>query len=279
MKQLIALLLLLCGLSAAPAALAIAPADATTQRLYEAILHREPDAGGLVFWRGESQRLANHAVADFAIAHVVAEALFSSAEYAASGRDDAAYVSDLYAAFLGRAPDAEGLAFWVARLQALPREALRAAFIASDEHRNFSARTYRLSLFPPMDFLVEAGRALNGAAPDEASFAAWAVVLAPSSLRTCTDVFYGDVPGWLVGLQALPSAQARAASDADFVVNLYAGLLQRDPDEAGFAYWTRELPRKGRAEMVAGLMASPEFQARLWRLATYTCPLPPPPGG
>lgn len=59
--------------------------------------------------------------------------LFNSAEYIARARTDAQFISDCYLAFLRRAPDAAGAAFWLAELVATSRANLLYAFSISIE--------------------------------------------------------------------------------------------------------------------------------------------------
>jgi hypothetical protein len=82
-------------------------------RLYYAELGRAPDAAGLSYW---TSRLIEGSVSlkDEAVA------LADSPEF--TGRygtlDDAGFVGQLYQNVLGRAGDAEGLAYWTATLAA-----------------------------------------------------------------------------------------------------------------------------------------------------------------
>jgi YD repeat-containing protein len=59
--------------------------------------------------------------------------LFESADYAARGRDNHWYVYDLYWAYLLRAPDSGGWAYWESQVPSLGREAVRRAFDESGE--------------------------------------------------------------------------------------------------------------------------------------------------
>jgi len=274
MKKLLVVLILLTGVFAGtPAFAAASPLDATIQRLYQAILHRDADAAGLDYWRGESQRLSSHAVSAFAASHLVAEGLFTSAEYTAQARDDEGYVRDLYAAYLDRDADTGGLEYWKGKLQTLPREALRAGFISTPEHRALASRSFNLSVYVPMDFLADMSRGLSGRAPDEATFAAWSTALRTQS---CTDLLARQVPALAVALEA---SSLRAGSDAAYVSSVYAGLLQREPDDAGLAFWVGWLPQGSRAQLLTGFLASREFQQRAWQLVPYACPVPPPAPG
>src|SRR5689334_20383260 len=93
-RALLATLALLVAASQAAAAVT----STEISRLYEAILERAPDDAGLAYWTHESERMAKLPASAFAISNVIAEAMFSSAEYAALRHDDSEYVADLYEA-------------------------------------------------------------------------------------------------------------------------------------------------------------------------------------
>ncbi len=77
--------------------------------LYFSILGRGPDAGGRAYWI--SQLKAGKPTAE------VVSSFFSSPEYFESvGGTNPLFVDALYAAILGRAPDADGKAYWVDQL-------------------------------------------------------------------------------------------------------------------------------------------------------------------
>lgn len=80
--------------------------------LYNAYLHRAPDAVGISYW---ASRLS-----DGMTLNDIAKSFFASAEAAAArdpGQSFTALVTSAYNDVLGRAPDAAGLSYWVAELQ------------------------------------------------------------------------------------------------------------------------------------------------------------------
>lgn len=60
----------------------------------------------------------------------------------------------------------------------------------------------------------------------------------------------------------LPSPYAATTGVEAKVTRWYAALLNRAPDEAGFAYWVDTYRRVGAEPVVAAFAASPEFQSR-----------------
>lgn len=84
---------------------------------YRLALSREGDAGGVSYWTDTLQRTN--------APDTLLTTLFASPEVfsARSGGTNAGYVTYLYGRVLGRAPDADGLAYWVGRLDAFPGQA------------------------------------------------------------------------------------------------------------------------------------------------------------
>jgi hypothetical protein len=86
--------------------------EAMLQRFYQGLLGRPADAGGLAFW----DNLLDSGDA----AGIVAGGILATPEYIAThtSMTDTQFVSSLYQGFLGRAPDAEGQAFYSGLLSA-----------------------------------------------------------------------------------------------------------------------------------------------------------------
>jgi len=78
-------------------------------RLYSVALNRTPDADGLNYW---TERLANRQVTGTQ----AAAGFFNSSEFINSNVSNDEYIIRLYRTFLGREPDAQGFAYWQARL-------------------------------------------------------------------------------------------------------------------------------------------------------------------
>ena len=103
-------------------------------RLYQICLERKPDAKGLTGWVNDlasGKNTAKQTVAGFVY----------SAEFTGKNYDATAYVTHLYNAFMGREPDAEGLANWVNALnaKALTRDQVFDSFAASAEFAKITA--------------------------------------------------------------------------------------------------------------------------------------------
>jgi hypothetical protein len=106
---------------------------------YRGVLGRLPDSSGFTYW-SQALRAAQCQGTGAVYAQVtnISFQFLNSAEYAGRARNNAAYVTDLYNAFMRRGPDLAGLQSWVGALNAgASRESARQNFQASAE---FAAR-------------------------------------------------------------------------------------------------------------------------------------------
>jgi hypothetical protein len=98
---------------------------------YEAYLGRAPDSGGLSYWVAQL-------TAGVSDESVIATILGSDEFYTTdSGGTADGFVTALYGALLGRAPDSGGLAYWESRLSSgMSRSAVAGALLSSTEYRS-----------------------------------------------------------------------------------------------------------------------------------------------
>jgi hypothetical protein len=92
--------------------------DAYLTDLYRTFFDREPDSGGLAFWRGQmGQGLPREAILNafmFSSEFTTFNATYFGGR---ATRPEIDLVMDMYRGLLGRLPDSGGLEFWVARMQ------------------------------------------------------------------------------------------------------------------------------------------------------------------
>jgi hypothetical protein len=114
--------------------------------LYREVLGRPGDPAGITYWAG---RLSGQ---PGLLATLTADFLASPERYTAAGGTDRAWVSAVYQAVLGRAPDSGGLATWTAAVAASGRTPVAFALLQSPESlkRRINA-TYLLMLQRPAD--------------------------------------------------------------------------------------------------------------------------------
>jgi len=221
------------------------PLGAFVIRFYTGILERTSDPTGLLEWE---QFLRTHC--DGAGFDTIARGFMDSVEFRTRPLSLAGLVTLLYRTFLGRPPDAGGLAVWVDLFR---RERLVVAvrgFIPSPEflgllpdRRHAAAVEMVVSRFYTQ---------LLGRAPDPGGLAAWVSFI----------VSTGDLESAAVGFLTSPEFEARALTFQDFVTILYRTFLGREPDAAGLDAWEASL-RAGLIEAVnLGFVPSREFQGQ-----------------
>jgi hypothetical protein len=139
--------------------------DAFVQQLYQNVLHRAGDQGGLAFW--DSDLAGGDSRGD------VANSFAQSAENRAATISTAGDVNDaealrLYQAALGRAPDAAGQQFWSQTLEngATPTQVAQ-GFVSSAEFQN------SIGTLAPSDFVNALYQNVLHRAGDQAGQAFW----------------------------------------------------------------------------------------------------------
>ena len=197
-------------------------------RLYATVLGREPDSEGLVFWHEHTQHGLSLAQ--------MAQGFLNSPEFTSrfGGLSNEALVLNLYREALGRAPDAQGMAFQLDALQhGLSRAQLFANFVASPE------AAQRFEVLHPHGVWVRDAEATQVAmaydavfdrAPDPTGMAFWTAKLASGEL---------DMRGMVAGIANSAEFQARHAgeTDAEYVASIYRSALEREPEAGGLKFW------------------------------------------
>src|SRR6185436_14333926 len=152
-------------------------ADSLVSHYYTSILRRPADAGGQAFWDAEAVRVSALGVNVNEVWFAMAQSFFFSAEYAALNRSNSGFVTDLYTTFFNRAPDAPGLAFWVANLdQGMPREVALAQFMFSAEFAVFTSAIYgNTAARAEVDAVMDFYRGLLARVPDSGGFNFWLI--------------------------------------------------------------------------------------------------------
>ncbi len=167
---------------------------AEVSKVYEAVLQRAPDAGGLA--------LFSNALSDGSLAPTgFADAIATSQEAQAN----VAPIVDLYT-ILGRAPDQAGLQLWVQQYEAgTPLSTIAGDFLASPEGKQVYGSPVAASAASDAAFVNTAYQEVLGRSADAGGFALWTGALQANALT----------PGAVLADIALsPEGQARDASAA-----------------------------------------------------------------
>jgi hypothetical protein len=163
-----------------------------------------------------------------------AAAMVHSADYYAS------IIRPTYERYLGREPDAAGLSYWVAQMQAgLTDERLEAGFVGSAEFYTHAGGTDSLWV----DFMYQD---LLGRAAESQGETYWVAQLAAGADRT--SVAYGFAA-------SLERERMRVQDD-------YFHYLGRQADTAGVDYWVTAFAHgTANEDVIAGFLASDEYFA------------------
>jgi hypothetical protein len=206
-----------------------------TMQQYRDFLGRAAEPGGLAYW---AARLGDGSMTRAAI---VAQFL-GSTEFEAM----AAPVTRLYLSYFLRIPDYGGLDFWITRFRGGESlESISSQFVASPE---FSARYGSLD---NAQFIDRVYRNVLGRAPDAGGEAFWT-----GKLATMTR---GQL---MLAFSESPEFRSLTANEV-LVTMLYAGMLRRAPEAAGFAHWVSYLDAgNSREALIQTFLESPEYRNR-----------------
>ncbi len=227
-----------------------AAVSAFVTRLYQTVLGRAPDPGGLAAFIAQIQA--------FGTVIPTVLAFFKSEEFLSHSLTDVQFLTVLYHTFLDREPDPDGLAAFLALLQTgcRTRDTLLAALSFSDEFR---------SLVPPVPvadpripFLAEVFAWTLNRPPDPAGFASFLAQLQRSTVLAVLTQF----------LHSFEFTTPRRSAN-DYVSALYLVFLGRPPDCPGLfsfvAALTPDTDAK-RDQFAAQFAGSQEFQTILNRV-------------
>jgi uncharacterized delta-60 repeat protein len=158
-------------------------------------------------------------------------------------------VTRLFLAFFGRVPDYDGLAFfaWLYRA-GTPLEKIADEYFSSS--LEFAARTRGMDNETFVDFVYTS---VLGRPADPGGRQYYVEQLDRGSLT------WGRM---MLAFAESNEFQQKAANEV-YVSSLYAGMLRRAPEQAGFDYYVDRLDGGNpRAALVADFLASPEYRAR-----------------
>ncbi len=235
--------------------------SAFVTRLYQQVLGRAPEPGGVDGWVRQIQ--------EFGSVVPTILAFFHSPEFLSHNTTDDQYLPILYRALLRREPDPAGFSALLAELQAgrLTRDNLLDTFMDSQE---FAAQVNFLRRLAPLSTIVSTLyiRILRRP-PDSRSFQTYVAQIQQDQtlLPTVLHVF------------ASPEFQGRHTTNTEFVTLLYRALLDRIPDPSGMTSFVALLDNGAttRTQLVLELAASSEFQAIEQKLLPDRPPSPPVP--
>ena len=229
------------------------------ERMYEVVLEREPDAGGLDGWTDDLKSGKSSAVD-------IVRGFLLSPEYTDKEKTNEEIIKDCYSAMLDRSPDEGGFNDWILRLESgMSVEALFAGFVCGEEFGNLCGK-YGIN---PGKYTVTEERDKNagvtmfvsrlydqalGRSYDLDGLNYWCKELNNNSsksnvLRVATEGFFHS-----------DEFLNKKLSNEEFVKVCYRTYLGREYDRQGFDDWVKQLENgKSRDEVMAGFAYSDEF--------------------
>lgn len=202
-----------------------AQATSVVKALYQDLLGRAPDAGGLVAWAGQLAAGGGQGA--------LVGSLTDSDEYIRMR------ITAAYQAAMGRAPDAGGMEYWYQRIRARSAtvdDVLRRFYDTPE----FISRTGSRGAYVSLLYQTIFERPATAA---EAQY--WSGQIARSGERAVVDAI------WF----SMEAAQYRAGG-------YYRTYFGREYDAAGRQYWAGVLLAKGEGAVRVGLAGSEEYRAR-----------------
>jgi hypothetical protein len=247
--------------------------QALVREYYLAILGREPDQAGWDYWSNQICHIESLGIYIGEGFQSEARFFFNSQEYLAAGKNDAAFVTDLYHAFLQREPDAGGLAYWVDQLnQGLTRNMLITAFAYSNEFTAYLANIFGADTTrPENNILNDFYRGLLNRIPDTAGYNFW---LLQMRIAQCQGAQAVRDMCYQISLLFVLSQEYtdRNRNNAEYVEDLYNAILKRGAEPAGYLFWVNNLNSgMTRQQLLQAFTNSAEFQTRVNAVIAAGC--------
>jgi hypothetical protein len=206
---------------------------AQVMRLYSVVFDRTVDAIGLDYWvdQVEDKGLSLEQVADFLVGSPEFQSL-------TGGLTNAQFVDYVYEHALGRAPDADGRAYWIAKLDGgTPRGNMLVGFAESAEHQVLTADMVSVGYFQTDDVYQAITLFYDSFAdrlPDRDGLTYWGT-LVNSGAMTLDQVAAG-----FAGSMEFQQ-RTQGMNNGQLVDFMYENTLNRLPDAEGRQYWVNHL--------------------------------------
>jgi hypothetical protein len=227
--------------------------------MYQAALRRAADPTGLAGWVAA---LKNGGTLNQLAASFIESAEFQN-RFPGASQSATAFVTQLYANVLHRAPDSSGVSAWVGTLQsgASSQAQVLGGFSESAENQANTSGLLSNGVWVADEQAASVARlyysALNRG-PDAGGVVAWTNAL-KSGAQSLQQVASGFANS------AEFQQKYGSLSPGDFVTLMYTNVLGHQPDRAGFAAWTGVLNTgaMSRAGVLVGFSESLEHQINL----------------
>ncbi len=211
---------------------------------YGGVLHRNPEPAGLATWVAALG--ADCSPVGFA---AIARGFFDSEEFRTVRPHSLnGLASLLYLTFLGRDPDAGGLAAWADILRQVRLAVALQGFVPSPEFQTLLPdRTNRAAVSALVTRLYQRILLRN---PEPTGLQAWIDYIVSTQ----------DLEGAAAGFLASPEFESRPQTARDYIETLYLTFLNRTPEPAGVDAWEAILRNALLTVINTGFVPSAEFQ-------------------
>ncbi len=224
------------------------PLDGEIARLYQAYFARLPDSGGMSYNLG--LRAAGNPLVDISSGFSVSTEFLNT--YGNLGNQQ--FVEQLYRNVFGREGDAGGVNFWTGQLNAgMSRGEVVLGFSQSLE---FVASTQTAGIQTPVQGAVyRLYLAYFLRPPDASGMSYWTTQVTNGTSLAAVSVEFSASSEFVNRYGSL--------SNAEFVNLVYANVLTRLPDSAGYNFWLSQLNAGvSRGDVMLAFSNSPEFIIR-----------------
>jgi len=227
-------------------------------RLYNSLLERAPEEGGLIYW-------TNVLIDKKATGAETAVYFLNSKEMKSKKLTDTEYVNLLYASFLGRTGESEGVAYWLKVLAeyGFSRTFVAAAFVHSPEFgalcTQYGITRGTASVSENRDkntiytkFVSRLYKKAFNRTYDVGGLNHWTGQLVNGTMtpETVAEKFF-----------TYPEMLEKGYSNAEYVKVLYRSFLDREPDPLGYSYHLNRLNSGvSRVTVLYGFSRSAEFK-------------------
>ena len=273
MKRILVLCLacaMLLGIMAIPVGAVFSTENAGeyVDQLYNGLLGRPADQGGKLHFVDE---LYTKGVS----AGTVAQEILGSAEFRGRQLNNEQYVRALYLGLLGREADAAGLADYLSFMECGQSRAwVYQRFLASAEFKDRCENHFNMYVgeYPtgeksanPNPTSVHTSEAAAyveglyvaflGRSADEAGKQHWLNMLSLKKLNAA---------GVAAAIASSAEFNSKSYTNSEFIARCYQGLLGRNPDPEGYAYFVAQMNAgKSRSWVFSSICSSAEFQKRV----------------
>lgn len=248
---------------------------------YSSLFNRTPDPEGMAYWMAEYGRLSALGADAREVFYALARTMLNSPEYLARNTSDAQFITDLYESFLMRAPDAEGLAYWLAQMQAgLDRRVITSAFIFSTEYTTELGKMFGTNetTRPEFKAVTDMYRGFLNRLPESQGFTFWlaawqqAQCAGPAAVADAAEAMSQQFLG-SAEFAARYQAEGPATRTAMIVASFYDTFMRRGADAQGFNFWVQQLAAGTMSvdDVRRAFIASPEFQSRIDTICAAGC--------